>query len=361
MATNEYTLSELAEKIGGELTGDGSRLVRTAASLEDAGPTDICFLANQRYTAQMAHTKAAAVIVGKDYEGPGPALIRCDDAYFAYREAMVLLYGFREAPFEGIDKRANIDPSASLGTDVSVGAFVTVCRSATIGAGSVLYPGVFVGPSVRIGENCVLYPNVTLYDETILGDRVTVHAGSSIGQDGFGYATHKGTDGVVRHDKIPPAGNVILEDDVEIGACCAIERAAMGPTVIGAGTKFADLVAIGHGAKMGQHCLMVSQSGIAGSTVVGNYCVFGGQAGVVGHIRIGDGVRVGAQAGVTGDVPPGAELLGSPAIPRVEAGKSYTLISRLPELRSTVKKLTRQVESLRKRLDELQGGDARET
>ncbi|MDD4061855.1 MAG: UDP-3-O-(3-hydroxymyristoyl)glucosamine N-acyltransferase, partial [Kiritimatiellae bacterium] len=134
----------------------------------------------------------------------------------------------------------------------------------------------------------------------------------------------------------------------------------MGPTVIGAGTKFADLVAIGHGTKLGKHCLMVSQSGIAGSTMVGNYCVFGGQAGVVGHIRIGDGVRVGAQAGVTGDVTPGVELLGSPAIPRMEAGKSYTLIAKLPELRSTVKKLLRQVEALEKRLDERQGSDGGE-
>jgi UDP-3-O-[3-hydroxymyristoyl] glucosamine N-acyltransferase len=361
MAANEFTLAELARKIGGDVTGDGTVVVRAAASLEDAGPADVSFLANQRYTAQMADTKAAAVIVGKDYDGPGPALIRCDDPYFAYREAMVLLYGFRETPFEGVDPRANIDPAAKLAQNVAVGAFVTICRGATVGKNTVLYPGTFVGPSVRIGEDCVLYPNVTLYDDTVLGDRVTVHAGSSIGQDGFGYATHQCADGVVRHDKIPPAGNVILEDDVEIGACCAIERAAMGPTVIGAGTKFADLVAIGHGTKLGRHCLMVSQSGIAGSTMVGNYCVFGGQAGVVGHIRIGDGVRVGAQAGVTGDITPGIEVFGSPAIPRAEAGKSYTLISRLPELRSTVKKLTRQVETLQKRLDELQRDAGRET
>ncbi|MBN1943653.1 MAG: UDP-3-O-(3-hydroxymyristoyl)glucosamine N-acyltransferase [Phycisphaerae bacterium] len=358
MAANEISLSDLAEKIGGVLSGDGGVVVRAAASLEEAGPADVSFLANPRYAAQMAETKAAAVIVGKDYDGPGPALIRCEDPYFAYREAMILLHGFRLAPFEGIDARANIDPAATLAGDVAVGAFVTICRGATIGKGTVLYPGVFVGPDARVGEDCVLFPNVTLYDHTVLGDRVTVHAGSSIGQDGFGYATHKGADGVVRHEKIPPAGYVVLEDDVEIGACCAIERAAMGPTVIGAGTKFADLVAIGHGTKMGRHCLMVSQSGIAGSTMVGNYCVFGGQAGVVGHIRIGDGVRVGAQAGVTGDVAPGVELLGSPAIPRVEAGKSYTLISRLPELRSTVKKLLRQVEALQKRLDDLEGGEA---
>lgn len=359
MTTREYTLAALAEKLGGELTGDGRAVVRAAASLEEAGPDELSFLANPRYASRMAETKAAAVIVGKDYRGPGPALIRCEDPYFAFREAMRLLYGFRTHPFTGVDPRANVDPSASLGEGAAVGAFVTICRAARIGPRCVLYPGVFVGPDVRMGADCVLYPNVTLYDGTVLGDRVTVHAGSSIGQDGFGYATHKGTDGVVRHEKIPPAGNVILEDDVEIGAGCAIERAALGPTVIGAGTKFADLVAIGHGTRMGKHCLMVSQSGIAGSTIVGNYCVFGGQAGVVGHIRIGDGVRVGAQAGVTGDVEAGAELLGSPAIPRAEAGKSYTLIARLPEMRAALRRLTRQVEALEKRLaeQESRGGE----
>jgi UDP-3-O-[3-hydroxymyristoyl] glucosamine N-acyltransferase len=218
----------------------------------------------------------------------------------------------------------------------------------------VLYPGVFIGPGCKIGSDCLLYPNVTIYDGCVLGRRVTVHASSSIGVDGFGYATHAGEDGTVRHEKIPPAGNVVLEDDVEIGSCCAIERATMGPTVIGAGTKFADLVAIGHGTKLGQHCLMVSQSGIAGSTVVGNYCAFAGQAGVVGHIRIGDGVRVGAQAGVTNDLPAGQEVLGSPAVPRAEARRIVMSTMKVPELRNQVKRLTREVQALQDRLTQLE-------
>jgi UDP-3-O-[3-hydroxymyristoyl] glucosamine N-acyltransferase len=353
----EIRLSQLAERIGGKLTG-GDTIIRGAAALEDAKADEISFLANSRYTAQMEATRAAAVIVGRDYDGPGPALIRCADPYFAYREAMVVLYGFREHPFSGVDRNTCIDPTAKLAEGVSVGPFVTVCRNVEIGRGTVVYPGVFIGPDCRIGEGGVLYPNVTLYEGTILGRRVTVHAGSSIGQDGFGYATHKFPDGVVRHEKIPPRGWVVLEDDVEIGACCAIERATMGPTIIGAGTKFADLIAIGHGTKMGKHCLMVSQSGIAGSTVVGDYCAFGGQAGVVGHIRIGDGVRVGAQAGVTNDIDAGQEVLGSPAIPRVEAGKSYTLISRLPEMRTALKKLTREVEELRRRIEACDRNDS---
>lgn len=351
----DIKLSELADRLGATLVGDGEKTITGLASLEEATAEQLGFLANVRYVNQVGHSQAGAVIVGEDYQGPGENLLRCKDPYFAYREAMVLFYGFREHPFEGVAATACVDPAATLGADVRVGHGATICRGATIGEHAVVYPGVFIGPDCRIGAGCILYPNVCLYDHTRLGDRVTVHANSSIGVDGFGYATHKCDDGVVRHDKIPPVGWVELEDDVEIGSCCAIERATMGPTVIGAGTKFADLVAIGHGTKLGQHCLMVSQAGIAGSTVVGNYCVFGGQAGVVGHIRIGDGVRVGAQAGVTGDVEPGLELLGSPAIPRNEAGRSYTLISRLPEMRKTMRTLTKQIEQLQKRIDELEG------
>jgi UDP-3-O-[3-hydroxymyristoyl] glucosamine N-acyltransferase len=344
------TLSKLAERIGGRLHGDGERLVRGLASLESADENEVSFLANQKYAPYMETTSAAAVIVDEEYEGPGERLIRCGDPYYAFREAMVAFYGFREPAFSGIDPDAKIDSSAEVGENVCVGPFVTVSRGAKIGDGCVLYPGVFVGPDCRLGRDCVLHPNVTLYEHSVLGDRVTIHASTSIGQDGFGYATHKGEDGVIRHEKIPQVGWVELEDDVEIGAGCAIDRATIGPTVIGAGTKFSNLVAIGHGTKLGQHCLMVAQSGIAGSTMVGNYCVFAGQAGVVGHIRIGDGVRVGAQAGVTSDIDPGQELLGSPAMPRAEARRAIMSMTRLPQLRDQVKDLTRLVDELQQRI-----------
>jgi UDP-3-O-[3-hydroxymyristoyl] glucosamine N-acyltransferase len=218
----------------------------------------------------------------------------------------------------------------------------------------VIYPGAFVGRDCRIGQDCTIYPNAVLYDRTILGDRVTVHACSSIGTDGFGYATHAREDGVVVHDKIPQAGWVELEDDVEIGSCCAIERATMGPTIIGSGTKFADLVAIGHGTKMGKHCLMVSQAGIAGSTIVGDYCSFAGQSGVVGHIRIGDNVRIGAQAGVTNDIESGIEVLGSPAVPLTEAKRVMISSMHTPEMRKDIKRLERELAEMRRRLEELE-------
>ena len=341
----DMTLAELAKTIGGELTGDGARVIRGLAGLDCAGAEEVTFLANAKYERYMKDSRAAAVIVGADYAGPGESLIRCGDPYFAFCQAMVAFYGFRRPHFDGIDPRASIDSSAELGQGVRVGPFAVVCPGVTIGPGTTIYPHVYVGPNCRVGSNCTLFPSVTLYDGTVLGDRVRIHAGTSIGQDGFGYATHAG-----KHHKIPEAGNVILEDDVEIGACCAIERATMGSTIIGAGTKFADLIGIGHGTTMGRHCLMVSQSGIAGSTHVGNYCVFAAQCGVVGHIRLGDGVQVGAQAGVINDVQAGLQVLGSPAIPLADARRSAVLGSRLPQMRSAIRRLTKEVTDLKRRL-----------
>ncbi len=335
---SDITLSELAAKLGGQLDGDapGERVITGVASLDDAGENQVSFLANVRYEKRMGDTSAGAVIVATDYAGPRndtTALIRCDDAYYAYRQAMIHFYGFRQHDFEGVDQRAAVDPGATLGKNVRIGAFATVSAGVKIGDDTTIYPGVFIGPDCSIGSDCTIYPNVTLYDGTIAHDRVTIHAGSSIGHDGFGYATHAGDDGVVRHEKIPQAGWVELEDDVEIGACCTIDRATMGSTVIGAGTKFSNLIAVGHGTKMGKHCLIVAQVGVAGSVEVGNYCVFAGQVGMVGHIRIGDGVKIGAQAGVSNDVAAGLEVLGTPAIPLPEARRALIAITKLPEMR----------------------------
>ena len=340
--TKDITLGELAERIGGKLTGQAERVIRGGNGIAEAQGDEITFLANARYEKHMGKTRAAAVIVSQDYTGPGQSLIRCQDPYFAFREAMVLLYGFRRHPFSGIDAQARIDPAAGLGKDVAVAQFATVSAEATVGDGTVIYPGVFIGPGCRIGKDCILYPNVVLYDGTILGDRVTIHACSVIGEDGFGYATHNG-----RHEKIPTAGRVEVGDDVEIGANCAIDRATVGATVIGAGCKFSNLVTIGHGTRVGKGCLFVAQVGVAGSVTIGDYCAFAGQAGVVGHISIGDGVRVGAKAGVTNDIPAGQEVLGAPAIPLAQARRAAMIWPQLPEMRRQLKKLQAEIEQLR--------------
>ena len=346
----ELTLRELAKLLDGELVGDGEKVIRGLAGLESAMHDQLAFLANAKYERMMETTTAGGVIVSDKYAGPSEHLnlLRCADAYFAFRQAMVLFHGFRKHPFGGLDPRAAVDPSATLGQEVAVAPFATVGAGASVGDRTVIYPGVFVGPGVTIGRDCIVYPNVTLYDGTVLGDRVILHAGTSVGHDGFGYATHKGDDGVTRHEKIPQAGWVVIEDDCEIGANCAIDRATMGATILGAGTKFSNLVAIGHGTKMGKHCLLVAQVGIAGSVAVGSYCVFAGQVGVTGHIRIGDGVRVGAQSGIINDVPAGVEILGSPAVDRAEGLRIVASTLSLPKIHATVKKLTKDVEKMRK-------------
>ena len=353
----EMKLSELANFLEGQLQGPADATVTGVASLNDATQTQVSFLANAKYANQLETTKALAVIVSEDYDGPGKSLIRCKDPYFAFRQALVALVGFRKHPYSGISDQAIIDPTAKIGANVIIAPFAVISENAEVGDNSVIYPSVFVGPNCKIGADCIVYPNVTIYDDCKLGDRVTVHAGCSIGQDGFGYATHPNKQGEVVHDKIPQVGWVELEDDVEIGACCAIDRAAMGPTVIGAGTKFSNLIAIGHGTKMGKHCLTVAQTGIAGSVNVGNYCVFGGQAGIVGHIEIGDGVRIAAQSGVTNNVPAGQDLLGSPAIPRAEARRVMMSTMKLPEIRNDVKKLKKQIAKLQEQLNDLSSGE----
>ena len=351
LQAKEITLGALAAELAGELTGPPERTIRGANALADAQPDEVAFLANARYERFMAQTKAGAVIVARDYRGPGESLIRCEDPYFAFREAMVLLYGFRRHPFGGVDAAARVHPTARLEENVAVAQFVTVGPEARVGSGSVLYPGVFVGAGCRIGRDCVLYPNVVLYDGTILGDRVTIHACTVIGEDGFGYATHDG-----RHEKIPQAGWVEIGDDVEIGSCCAIDRATMGATVIGAGTKFSNLVAIGHGTRVGRHCLFVAQAGVAGSTCIGDYCAFAGQSGVVGHISIGSRVRVGAKSGVVNDVPEGQEILGQPAMPLARARRVYAMLNQLPGLRQQVRRLSAELDALKARV----GGDGSE-
>jgi len=341
------SLGELAERIGGALTGPADRVIRSAAPLPDAGPEDVAFLAHVRYERYMADTAAGAVIVAGDYRGPGESLIRCEDPYFAFREAMVALYGFRRHPFAGIDEQARVHPTAEVGEGVSIAQFVSVAAGARVGDRTVLYPGVYVGPGARVGADCVLYPNAVIYDGCVLGDRVTIHACSVIGEDGFGYATHGGA-----HHKIPQIGWVEIADDVEIGAACTIDRATLGATRIGPGTKFSNLVALGHGTKVGRGCLFVAQAGIAGSTTIGEYCSFAGQTGVVGHITIGDRVRVGAKSGVVNDIDDGQEVFGQPAMPRNQAQRVYSIIRQLPDIRQQVKKLGTIVAGLGRRREE---------
>lgn len=317
------TLAQLAEKIGATVVGDSAAIVSSAHTLEEAQPGQVSFLSNPKYEKLLTTTRATAVIVGSNINAPGVNLLKAKDPYYAFMQAVVILHGHRNHPHAGIHPQATVDPTAS------------------IGHGTILYPGVYIGPRASVGRDCILYPNSVVYDDCILGDRVILQAGAVIGQDGFGYSTHAGV-----HHKIPQVGIVILEDDVEVGANTAIQRATIGSTIIGKGTKLSDLIGIGHAAKVGPHGLVVSLVGIAGSTKIGHHVTIGGQAGIVGHIDIGNNVTIAAQSGVINDVDDKSVMMGSPATPAPHGRKVLTLTAMLPEMMERIRQLERQVQSL---------------
>ena len=337
----QKTVKELAQHVGGKIDGDPQIVISGAATLSEAGPGDVSFLANPKYEKELHSTQASAIIVGETIPANSRTVIHVKDPYYAFMQIVVLLHGHREHQPIGISPKASVAPSAKIAPDVDIHDFVCVSADAQVGEGTVIYPNCVIGPGSTIGRDCILYPNVTVYDGCVIGDRVTIHSGSVVGQDGFGYATHDGI-----HHKIPQIGGVIIENDVEIGANCTIDRGTLGDTVIGHGSKFSNLIAIGHNTRIGPHSLLVAQVGIAGSVQVGKYCVFGGQVGVVGHIRIGDFVQVGAQAGVTNDIPDRSVVAGSPAMPITQAKRSMTLMKDLPEFRRKLRELERTLGDL---------------
>ena len=337
----ERTLGELAEYVEGRVCGDPEVRIKSASTLARAGEGDISFLTNRKYEKQLRTTKASAVIVGKEIPTTSVSLLITDDPYYTFMQIMVLLHGHRKHKKIGISQRASISDSAKIGTDCHIHDFVTIADDVRIGDGCIIYPCVHVGEGVQIGNDSIIYPNVTIYDGCKIGNRVIINANSTIGEDGFGYATHKGI-----HHKIPQTGTVIIEDDVEIGTCCGIERGTLGDTVIGQGSKLGDLVAIGHGTRIGPYCLLVAQVGIAGSTSLGHHCTAGGQAGIVGHINIGNNVTIAAQAGVTNNITDGKVILGAPAIDATQGRRAYGLIQHLPEMRQNIRKLQNRIDRI---------------
>jgi UDP-3-O-[3-hydroxymyristoyl] glucosamine N-acyltransferase len=357
------TLDTLARTLNAALVGDGSIEVRGCAPIESAGPDEVTFLANAKYARFLEITRAAAVIVDARAECP-PAMRRLvvKDPYFAFRTAMIELHGFRVHPLPmdaaggrggsarggpvsapgGISPAARVHPQARIGDGSIIHPHAVVEAGAAIGRSCVLYPGSYVGTGARLGASCILYPHAVVYDHCVLGDRVTLNANCVVGHDGFGYATHGG-----EHHKIPQTGIVVIEDDVELGAGCAVERAAMGETRIGKGTKFADLISIGHGTTIGKHCLLVSLVGVSGSVEVGDYVVLGGQVGVAGHLRIGKGVQAMARTAIAQDVPEGLKVGGVPAIPYDQAKRNALAGVKLYELVKRVRQLERELAELK--------------
>ena len=338
------TLKELAPLIGATLQGDGDAVVDACAPLESAKANHVTFLANPKYTQHLADTSAGAVLLSPDITCPaGINALFADDPYFAFRNAMVHLHGYRRHPEPMAGHQPAIHEDATVDPTAEIHPFAVVEAGASIGARTVLYPGVYVGANAQVGCDTICYPNVVIYNDCIVGDRVILHSATVIGQDGFGFATHPDEKGEVRHHKIPQTGITVIEDDVELGAGCMIERAALGETRIGAGTKMADLISIGHGTTTGKHNLYVSLVGISGSVNVGNYVVLGGQVGVTGHLNIGDGVQAMARSAIAKDIPAGEKIGGVPAIPYQQAKKNAMAGINLYDLFKRVRALERRI------------------
>ena len=337
----ERTLGELAEYVGGHVCGDPNVVIKAASTLGRADEGQISFLTNRKYEKQLRTTKASAVIVGKETSAAPVPLLIAENPYYAFMQIMVLLHGHRKHKKVGISPHASISDTAKIGTDCHIFDFVTVSDRARIKDGCIIYPGAYIGRDVHVGNDSIIYPNVTIYDGSKIGNRVIINSNSAIGEDGFGYATHKGI-----HHKIPQTGTVIIEDDVEIGSCCGIERGTLSDTVIGQGSKLGDLVTIGHGTKIGPHCLLVAQVGVAGSTNIGHHCTIGGQVGIVGHITIGNNVTIGAQAGVINSIEDNKVVLGAPAVDANMGRRAYSMIQYLPEMRQSIRELQNKMKRI---------------
>ena len=340
------TLKELATLIGGQVTGDPLLEVTGIAGLEEAGEGEITFLAELKNLSRLEKTKAAAAIVPLSLPAFSKPGIRTRNPYLAYAKIQAF---FTHQPYrpKGIDPGAYLGQGARIGREVSIYPFVFIGDGCQIGDRVVLYPGVYVGESAQVGEESVLYPNVVVMDRCIIGKRAIIHPGAIIGSDGFGFAR----DGA-QYVKIPQIGIVQVDDDVEIGANCAVDRAAMGKTWVKRGVKTDNLVQIGHNVTIGEDTVLVAQVGIAGSTEVGNRVALGGQVGVGGHIKIGDGVMVGGQSGVAQDVPPGQVISGTLAFPHREWLRTQAVIPKLPEMKRVLTDLEKRVKALEEKMTE---------
>lgn len=341
-------LGELAAHVGGELLGDPGLLIHGLNGLAEAGPGEVSFYGSGKYRKQYEATRASAVLVGLDSPPrEGVALVRVPNPHLAFAKLSALFHPARR--FEpGVSPGAHVHPEARVHPEATVMAGATVERGASVGARTVLYPGVFVGEGASLGEDCLLYPNVTVREGCIVGSRVILHASCVVGADGFGFAFDAEGARGPEHFKVPQAGIVRIEDDVEVGACSCIDRATLGETVVGRGTKIDNLVQIAHNVKVGPMSLLCAQVGIAGSTEVGMGVIMAGQVGVVGHIRVGNMARVGSQSGVAHDVEDGQTVSGTPAMPHREWLRASAAMGQLADLLKEVRTLRRRVEMLEK-------------
>ncbi|MGQ9577936.1 MAG: UDP-3-O-(3-hydroxymyristoyl)glucosamine N-acyltransferase [Candidatus Aminicenantales bacterium] len=338
-------LKELAARLNCTYEGDGEVEIRRVASLETATEGDLSFLSHPRFRRLLSQTRASALILAPDIPVEGKNVIRSVNPQLSFIQAAELLHPATR-PIPGIDASAYVSPTATLGEGVTISAGCVIGANVVIGARTIIHPLVVIYPEVTIGEDCEIHAHVSIRERTLVGNRVIIHNGAVIGADGFGYVqTSEG-----EHRKIPQLGRVVIEDDVEIGANTTIDRAALGETRIGRGTKIDNLVQVAHNVQIGPHSILAGQVGIAGSTKIGQRVIMGGQVGIADHIEIGDRVLIAAKSGVAKDIPPASFMAGIPAVDIREWRKVCVLLSKLEQMFKEVNRLRQMVEEREKKL-----------
>jgi len=343
----EFNDAALAGFLKGEIIGDPETKVNTVAKIEEGHTGALSFLANPKYEHFLYTTKSSIVLVNKSLvpsASVSATLIKVENAYEAFASLLQLVDQARPRK-KGVHPTAVIEPSATIGRDVYIGPYAYIGENCHIGDECSIYPHVFIGDNSKAGNKCTLYPGVKIYHDCILGNNCVIHAGSVIGSDGFGFAPQSETEFM----KIPQIGNVVIEDNVEIGANVAIDRATMGSTLIRKGVKLDNLIQIGHNVEIGENTVMAGQTGVAGSAKIGRNCMFGGQVGISGHLKIADGTKIGAQSGIPGDIKKeNTILLGYPAIDYKNFYRSSVVFRQLPELKRKIEELEKEMGQLKK-------------
>jgi UDP-3-O-[3-hydroxymyristoyl] glucosamine N-acyltransferase len=342
----KFTVQQIAQLVGGTVEGNPDALIETAAKIQEAQQGSITFLANPKYEPFLYETQATAVLINANLvlqKSVAPTLIRVPDAYIAFAKLLGEYQKMTQKRLIGIEQPAFIAPTAVLDEQVYIGAFTYVGENVRIGKQVQIFPQVYIGANCEIGQGTVLYAGVKLYPNTKIGKNCQIHAGAVIGSDGFGFAPR--ADG--SYETIPQLGNVVIEDEVSIGANTTIDCATLGSTLIEKGAKLDNLIQIGHNVRVGAHTVMAAQTGISGSTSIGNYCVVGGQVGMAGHIEVADKTRIGAQSGLSKSIKKaGTSVIGSPAIDYAAQIKNYVVGRNLAQLQERVLDLERKIAAL---------------
>ncbi|MDR1897433.1 MAG: UDP-3-O-(3-hydroxymyristoyl)glucosamine N-acyltransferase [Prevotellaceae bacterium] len=347
----QLSAETIAGYLNGTIEGDASTLVSAPARIEQGKPGTLCFLANPKYEKYLYTTKASIILLNRDFELKSkitPVIIRVDNAYEGIASVLTLFESAKSENKKGREYPSTVSWKSKRGKNCYIGSYAYISKGVRLGNNVKIYPHVYLGDNVEIGDNTILFSGVKVYKGCIIGANCIVHSNSVIGADGFGFAPQANGE----YKKIPQTGNVVIEDNVEIGACTTIDRSTMGSTIIRYGVKMDNLIQIAHNVEIGKNTVIAAQTGIAGSSKVGENCVFAGQAGVIGHLNVGNRVTLASKSGVSKDVPDDKAMLGFPAMEASKYKRSFAIFRNLPELRNDVYDLMKKVAEIEKKNDE---------